>query len=81
MTRRIFVLSGVMAVTVALAGLSAQQTPVFRTGTRIVPLYVTVVDNQGRLVPDLTRRISGLRQRKPRRFRCSTTNRARSVPW
>jgi Ca-activated chloride channel family protein len=55
MTRRVFVLASVIAATLALAGVSAQQTPVFRTGTRIVPLYVTVVDNQGRLVPDLTR--------------------------
>ena len=39
----------------ALAVVAAQQTPVFRTGTRVVPLYVTVTDTQGRLVPDLTR--------------------------
>jgi Ca-activated chloride channel family protein len=34
---------------------SAQQVqePVFRTGTRTVPVYVTVTDAEGRLVPDL----------------------------
>jgi Ca-activated chloride channel family protein len=39
------------------AGLLAgpQQTPTFRTGARIVPLYVTVTDRTGRLVPNLTR--------------------------
>jgi VWFA-related protein len=33
----------------------AQQTPVFRVGTRLVPLYVTVTDSTGRLVPDLVK--------------------------
>ena len=40
----------------ALAGSpSAQQAqePVFRAGTRTVPVYVTVTDAEGRLVPDL----------------------------
>ena len=32
---------------------AAQQEPVFRTGTRTVPVYVTVTDAEGRLVPDL----------------------------
>jgi Ca-activated chloride channel family protein len=31
------------------------QAPTFRSGTRIVPLYVTVTDSQGRLVPDLSK--------------------------
>ncbi len=31
------------------------QVPTFTSGTRIVPLYVTVTDSQGRLVPDLTK--------------------------
>ena len=31
------------------------QEPVFRTGTRTVPVYVTVTDAEGRLVPDLGR--------------------------
>ncbi len=33
----------------------AAQQPIFRTGTQIVPLHVTVVDAQRRLVPHLTR--------------------------
>lgn len=33
-----------------------QQTPIFRAGSRVeVPIYATVVDSTGRLVPDLTR--------------------------
>jgi Ca-activated chloride channel family protein len=50
---------GPLVVLTAVAALSAgvaaqQQPPTFRTGTRLVPLYVTVTDGQGRLVPDLT---------------------------
>ncbi|RPJ70689.1 MAG: VWA domain-containing protein [Acidobacteria bacterium] len=37
-----------------LAG-SGQQAPTFRAGTKVVPLYVTVTDGIGRLVPDLER--------------------------
>ncbi len=33
--------------------LYAQQTPIFRTGTQMVPLYVTATDADGRLVPGL----------------------------
>ncbi len=33
----------------------ATQAPTFRAGTRVVPLYVTVTDNGGRLVPGLTK--------------------------
>ena len=32
-----------------------QQTPTFRSGTQFVPLFTTVLDPQGRLVPDLDR--------------------------
>jgi Ca-activated chloride channel homolog len=32
---------------------AAQQQPTFRSGTRTVPLYATVTDASGRLVPDL----------------------------
>jgi Ca-activated chloride channel family protein len=32
-----------------------QQTPTFKTGTQVVPLYVTVTDATKRLVPDLTK--------------------------
>jgi len=42
---------GLLAAT-ALA--TAQQAPTFRTGTRLVPIYVTVTDATGRLVPGLT---------------------------
>jgi Ca-activated chloride channel family protein len=35
--------------------IGAQQLPTFRTGTRTVPIYATVTDASGRLVPDLTR--------------------------
>jgi VWFA-related protein len=35
--------------------LSAQQAPVFRGGADTVPVYVTVTDKDGRLVPDLPR--------------------------
>ncbi|TAK14614.1 MAG: VWA domain-containing protein [Acidobacteria bacterium] len=45
-----FVLAG--GYTVLLA---AQQGATFKSGTRTVPLYATVVDSTGRLVPDLQR--------------------------
>jgi Ca-activated chloride channel family protein len=35
-------------------GLSSQQSPVFKAGTQIVPIYVTVTDAERRLVPGLT---------------------------
>jgi Ca-activated chloride channel family protein len=41
-------------VALSTAGVLAQQ-PTFRSGTQTVPLYVTVTDAQGRLVPDLTK--------------------------
>ena len=47
----------VTTATVAIAAtatLLAQQ-PTFKTGTQIVPLYVTVTDADKRLVPDLTK--------------------------
>jgi Ca-activated chloride channel family protein len=57
---RIFGSSPVWLAAVAGALLAAPpvstqevQAPTFRSGTRIVPLYVTVTDSQGRLVPDL----------------------------
>jgi Ca-activated chloride channel family protein len=34
---------------------AAQQQPTFRSGVRTVPVYVTVTDAEGRLVPGLTR--------------------------
>jgi Ca-activated chloride channel homolog len=44
----------VAAVAALSAALTAQQ-PSFKAGTQIVPLYVTVVDSEKRLVPDLAR--------------------------
>jgi Ca-activated chloride channel family protein len=44
-----------LALHVVLAGRTGPQQPTFRTATEIVPLYVTVTDSQGRLVPDLER--------------------------
>ena len=35
------------------AGFAQQQEPTFRAGTQIVPVYATVTDTQGRLVPSL----------------------------
>ena len=45
----------VAALAVGVAALAAQQQPLFRSGTELVDLYVTVTDRNGRLVPDLTR--------------------------
>jgi len=48
-----------LLMTVAALGLSAavagQQQPTFRSGNRTVPIYATVTDATGRLVPDLQR--------------------------
>jgi Ca-activated chloride channel family protein len=44
-----------LAVVPLLASGALAQQPTFRAGTQIVPLYVTVTDREGRLVPDLTR--------------------------
>ena len=48
-----------LLMTVAALGLSAavagQQQPTFRSGNRTVPIYATVTDTTGRLVPDLER--------------------------
>ena len=45
----------VAALALGVAVAAAQQQPLFRSGTEIVDLYVTVTDRAGRLVPDLTR--------------------------
>ena len=45
----------IAALAVGVAALAAQQQPLFRSGTELVDLYVTVTDRGGRLVPDLTR--------------------------
>ncbi|MXY25037.1 MAG: VWA domain-containing protein [Acidobacteria bacterium] len=39
----------------SVAIVAAQQQPMFRSGTQLVDLYVTVTDRDGRLVPNLTR--------------------------
>jgi VWFA-related protein len=44
-----------LAALMGSAGLIAQQEPTFRSAVRTVPLFVTVTDADGRLVPDLTR--------------------------
>ncbi len=45
----------VASLTFTFTGLAQQQQPLFRSGTELVDLYVTVTDDRGRLVPDLTR--------------------------
>ena len=42
-----------LMVLFSVVGVFTQQAPVFRTGTQIVPLYVTVTDREKRLVPEL----------------------------
>jgi Ca-activated chloride channel family protein len=44
-----------MVVLLLWAGPGTQQKPGFRTGINTVEVYATVVDREGRLVPDLTR--------------------------
>ena len=44
-----------VGVGVVLGAQTPPQTPTFRTGTKVVPVYATVTDSTGRLVPDLTR--------------------------
>jgi VWFA-related protein len=48
-----FVVLAAVATAVASVAIAAQ-TPTFRAGVRTVPVYVTVQDDEGRLVPDLT---------------------------
>ena len=47
------VLAGAVGAGAGLTG--AAQQPTFRSGTQFVPLFTTVTDAQGRLVPDLDR--------------------------
>jgi Ca-activated chloride channel homolog len=48
-------ISGVtLIVTAAVGATAAAQAPTFKTGTLTVPLFATVTDATGRLVPDLT---------------------------
>jgi Ca-activated chloride channel homolog len=48
--RSIFVIGLILLATLTTL---AQQEPTFRAGTQIVPVYATVTDSQGRLVPSL----------------------------
>jgi VWFA-related protein len=50
---RVLTAAALLVLTVAAA--RAQQEPTFRSGTSIVPILATVLDNTGRLVPDLER--------------------------
>ena len=43
------------AILLGCSAVVASQQPTFKSGTQIVPLYVTVTDAQGRLVPDLVK--------------------------
>jgi Ca-activated chloride channel family protein len=49
---RSFFASGVILLA-TVAALAQQQEPTFRAGTQIVPVYTTVLDTMGRLVPSL----------------------------
>ena len=44
-----------LAVVAAWVGTTGAQQPQFRVGVQTVPIYATVTDREGRLVPDLTR--------------------------
>src|SRR5438105_5552751 len=46
---------GLLSMAAIAVGASAQQPPVFKSGTQTVPLFATVTDASGRLVPDLAR--------------------------
>ena len=49
------VLTAAALVFLAVVAVRAQQQPTFRGGTSIVPILATVLDESGRLVPDLER--------------------------
>ncbi len=52
--RRALVAAAAVLVTLQAGSLESQQSqPLFRSGTELVDLYVTVTDGNGRLVPDL----------------------------
>src|SRR5262245_14306840 len=48
-------LTAAVIVVLAVAVVRTQQEATFRAGTSIVPILATVLDNTGRLVPDLER--------------------------
>jgi Ca-activated chloride channel family protein len=45
----------ILGLAVATVVAAQAQAPTFKTSTRTVPLYTTVLDSQGRLVPNLTK--------------------------
>jgi VWFA-related protein len=49
------VVAAVAVGAIAASDLARAQQPTFRSGTQFVPLFTTVTDAQGRLVPDLDR--------------------------
>ena len=49
------VLTAAALAILAAVAVGAQQQPTFRSGTSIVPVLATVLDSEGRLVPDLER--------------------------
>lgn len=51
--RSIFLTGLILLAT--LTAVAQEQSPTFRAGTQIVPVYATVLDTQGRLVPNLER--------------------------
>jgi len=55
MTRQTVLSFAAGLVAVCVAAPAAQQEPTFRASTRTVPVFVTVTDAEGRLVPDLGR--------------------------
>jgi Ca-activated chloride channel homolog len=56
LSRRLALIVTVVTGSTLLAGAAGQsQAPIFRTAVRTVPVYATVTDRDGRLVPGLTR--------------------------
>ena len=49
------VLTAAALALLTVAAVRAQQQPTFRSGTSVVPILATVLDDSGRLVPDLER--------------------------
>ena len=47
--------AGILLAGSAVLATSAQDQPIFKSSVRTVPIYATVVDGSGRLVPDLDR--------------------------
>ena len=53
--RRALAVAAVVLAAFQAGPLESQEQPLFRSGTELVDLYVTVTDRDGRLVPDLLR--------------------------